>query len=131
MPWGETIWKLEGGKWVSCCDKARYERMAGIRFPRERWSAVVAAMEYQSAWWKTKKKHRRRCITSASFEKAFLMAVVVPPRWRIFVLGIGSFFRRPYRWFSFRTLLSFVHYFLLYATFHTWDTCWSLRMCQL
>ena len=32
------------------------------------------------------------------------VAVVVPPRPRVFVLGIGSFFRIPYR-FSFRTLL--------------------------
>ena len=37
--------KMVGGKWVGCCDKARYERMADIRFPHKRWSAVVAAIE--------------------------------------------------------------------------------------
>ena len=64
---------MEGGKWVGFCDKAGYERMAGIRFPCERWSAVVAAMEISKCVMKNL-KHRRRCITSASFEEDFLMA---------------------------------------------------------
>ena len=61
---------MEGGKWVGCCDKAGYERMAGIKFPCERWSAVVAAMEISKCVMKNH-KHRRRCITSASLRRLF------------------------------------------------------------